>query len=355
MVGDARGVGGAVLGMAPGAQWIGCRNMRGGVGTPDSYTACFEWFMAPYPQGGNPLTDGKPELAPASSTTRGAARPRKAVIPTACARSSTRCVPRASLSPPRPATRQNGGYFSPPQCSTVLDPIAIYDSSFSVGAHDQNGDIASFSSRGPVSVDGSNRLKPDLTAPGVNVMSTVPNGYSVLSGTSMSSPHVAGAVALLWSVAPELIGDIDRTEQILRASATPVTNGDCDPAPTVPNNVYGYGRLNVMQAILDARPPATATIVVLGEGGQPVSALPVRLVSGQTGLTYTGVTGTDGRVQVASTLGGQPLLSGAYTLEVPQCNGFVAAQQVTLPPNQNTQIMIAAPATECRYLPQLYR
>ncbi len=48
--------------------------MRGGVGTPDSYTTCFEWFMAPYPQGGNPLTDGKPELAPASSTTLGAAR-----------------------------------------------------------------------------------------------------------------------------------------------------------------------------------------------------------------------------------------------------------------------------------------
>ena len=80
----------------------------------------------------------------------------------------------------------------------------------------------------------------------------------------MASPHVAGAVALLWSVAPELVGDIDRTEQILRESATPVINGDCDPSPTSPNNVYGYGRLNVMQAILDARPPATATVAVLG-------------------------------------------------------------------------------------------
>ena len=163
----------------------------------------------------------------------------------------------------------------------------------------RSGNIASFSSRGPVSIDGSNRLKPDLTAPGVNVMSTIPSGYTFLSGTSMSSPHVAGAVALLWSVAPELVGDIDRTEQILRDSATPVINGDCDPAPATPNNVYGYGRLNVMQAILDARPPATATIVLVGAGSPPIAALPVRLVSDQTGFAYTATTGADGKVQVA--------------------------------------------------------
>ena len=165
-----------------------------------------------------------------------------------------------------------GGFVYPPKCNTVLDSIAIYDSSFTVGAHDQNGNIASFSSSGPVTADGSNRLKPDLTAPGVNVLSTIPSGYGTLSGTSMASPHVAGAVALLWSVAPELVGDIDRTEQILRGSATPVINGDCDPSPASPNNVYGYGRLNVLQAILDARPPATATVAVRAVGGQPIAA-----------------------------------------------------------------------------------
>ena len=237
-----------------------------------------------------------------------------------------------------------------------MDPIAIYDSSFSVGAFDQNGNIASFSSRGPVSIDGSNRLKPDLTAPGVTIMSTVPGGYSdAFSGTSMASPHVAGAVALLWSVAPELIGDIDRTEQILRESATPVINGDCDPSPTSPNNVYGYGRLNVMQAILDARPPATATVVLNDESGQPLPLLPVRLVSAQTGFAYTGVTGADGKVQVAATTSGQPLLSGVYTVQVSQCQGFVTTQQIALPPNQNTQVKVAAPFAVCRYLPQVYK
>ena len=83
--------------------------------------------------------------------------------------------------------------------------------------------------------------------------------------------------------------------------------------------------------------------------------LPVRLVSDQTGLTYVGVTGSDGKVQVPAAAGGQPLLSGAYTLQVPQCNGVVATQPVTLPPNQNTQITVVGPVTVCRYLPQVYR
>ncbi len=52
------------VGMAPQAQWIGCRNMDNGDGTPASYTACFEFFLAPYPQGGNPATEGNPALAP---------------------------------------------------------------------------------------------------------------------------------------------------------------------------------------------------------------------------------------------------------------------------------------------------
>ncbi|MFN8466460.1 MAG: S8 family serine peptidase [Caldilineaceae bacterium] len=354
MVGDASADAGTVIGMAPGAKWVGCRNMRNGVGTPSSYTTCFEWFMAPYPQGGNPMTDGKPELAPGIINNSWAC-PRKEGCEVDTLRQIVDTVRAAGIFVAASAGNY-GGFMFPPKCNTVLEPIAIYDSSFSVGAHDQTGTIASFSSSGPVTVDGSNRLKPDLTAPGVGIMSTIPGGYSDhFSGTSMASPHVAGAVALLWSIAPELEGDIDRTEQILRESATPVINGDCDPSPTSPNNVYGYGRLNVLQAILDARPPATATVAVLGAGGQPVAALPVRLVSNQTGLTYAGVTGADGKAQVASSDGGQPLLSGAYTLQVPGCNGVVATQQVTLLPNQNTQVTVAGPVTVCRYLPQVSR
>src|SRR5439155_2139354 len=54
-------------------------------------------------------------------------------------------------------------------CSTLIYPPAIYDASYTVGALNTGSDlIASFSSRGPVTIDGSNRLKPDITAPGTN-------------------------------------------------------------------------------------------------------------------------------------------------------------------------------------------
>jgi len=61
-VGDDNG--GNQIGMAPGAKWIGCRNMdNSGDGTPASYLECFEFMLAPYPVGGAPA-DGNPDLAP---------------------------------------------------------------------------------------------------------------------------------------------------------------------------------------------------------------------------------------------------------------------------------------------------
>ena len=74
-------------------------------------------------------------------------------------------------------------------CSTVVDPAAIYAASYSVGALNTGTDtIAGFSSRGPVTIDGSNRIKPDIAAPGTNTRScsnTGDNAYTTASGTSM--------------------------------------------------------------------------------------------------------------------------------------------------------------------------
>ena len=78
-------------------------------------------------------------------------------------------------------------------CSTVSDPPAIYDASYTVGATTSNDNIAGFSSRGPVTVDGSGRIKPDVSAPGVSIRSSVPGGgyQGGWQGTSMASPHIA--------------------------------------------------------------------------------------------------------------------------------------------------------------------
>ncbi|MGD8997284.1 MAG: S8 family serine peptidase, partial [Anaerolineae bacterium] len=62
MVGDDGA--GNRIGVAPGAQWIGCRNMDEGIGSPATYAECFEFFLAPYPIDGDPFTDGEPSLAP---------------------------------------------------------------------------------------------------------------------------------------------------------------------------------------------------------------------------------------------------------------------------------------------------
>jgi serine protease AprX len=142
---------------------------------------------------------------------------------------------------------------SGPGCSTIDSPPALEDSAITVGATGfQTNVIASYSSRGPVTVDGSNRQKPDLVAPGSGVRSSYPpQGYATLSGTSMASPHVAGAVLLLWSAVPNLSRAVDYTEFVLGQTAVHLTSGQgCggDSSTQVPNNVYGHGRIDVLAA-----------------------------------------------------------------------------------------------------------
>jgi subtilisin family serine protease len=85
------------------------------------------------------------------------------------------------------------------------NPPSIYAASYTVSALITGTDnIASFSSRGPVIIDGSNRIKPDISAPGTNIRSSYngsDNDYASLSGTSMATPHIAGChgVAVVWA------------------------------------------------------------------------------------------------------------------------------------------------------------
>jgi len=67
----------------------------------------------------------------------------------------------------------------------------------------------------------------------------------------MACPHVAGAVALLWSAKPNLRHNIDQTEIVLNTSAAPILANTCDNGAPLssPNNTYGYGRLDIKAAV----------------------------------------------------------------------------------------------------------
>ena len=236
------------IGIAPGATWFACVNLNRNLGNPALYLDCMQFMLAPFPQGGDPLKDGDPTRA-ADVLNNSWGCPKL-----------EGCDPNALLYAANHL--RDAGIFvvvstgnDGPNCSTVNAPLSLYDSVFSVGAIDQSRDVAFFSSRGPVTVDGSGRIKPDIAAPGVDVLSSVPGGgYAAESGTSMAGPHVVGAVALLWSAEPSLIGDIDRTEQLLIQSADPYNGSTTDGCfeGGVPNDAYGYGILDVYQAVKEA-------------------------------------------------------------------------------------------------------
>jgi subtilisin family serine protease len=237
---------GTVTGMAPEAKWIACHNMDQGTGTPASYIECFEYFLAPYAQGADPLHAGRPDLAPDVINNSWGCPPDEGCDgsefgPALHALNAAGIVVVASAG--------NDG----PDCSTIDNPPAFYtDDTLSVGAIDhRTGEIAEFSSRGPSKLDGG--IGPDVTAPGVNVLSTVPGGqYAKASGTSMAGPHVAGLVALLWSARPDLIGQVATTVQLIRAAADPKTTTEsCGGinGSAIPNNTYGYGAINAQKVV----------------------------------------------------------------------------------------------------------
>jgi len=93
-----------------------------------------------------------------------------------------------------------------PGVSTIKCPGDEFNAT-TVGSTDSSDTIAPSSSRGPVTLMGDTYIKPDLTAPGVNIESTsYHGGYYIKSGTSMATPHVSGAAALILQAYPDMNG-----------------------------------------------------------------------------------------------------------------------------------------------------
>jgi subtilisin family serine protease len=239
--------GGNEIGVAPGSSWIACRNMERGWGQLTTYVECFEWFLAPTDIAGeNPDPTKAPHVIANSwgcPEVEGCNPDNFSVMETAL----------NNLRAAGTVVVVSAGNSGGQGCGSVTNPAAIFEGAFSIGATNNEDAIAGFSSRGPVTVDGSNRRKPDVSAPGVGVLSSIRGGgYQSFSGTSMAGPHVAGAVALIISANPELAGDVDAIENILEQTAVGKTTdedcGDID-GEDVPNNTYGYGRIDVLAAV----------------------------------------------------------------------------------------------------------
>ncbi len=261
----AGGDGGAnQIGVAPGAKWIGCRNMNAGNGTPATYIECMQWMMAPTDlAGSNPEPDLAPDII---SNSWGCPASEGCTVGNELVQAVDHLTAAGILFV---AAAGNDG----PQCNTIRDAPATYTSAFTVGATDVNDRLASYSSRGPLSVARVlSRVyagKVDISAPGSNVRSAYSAaGYASLNGTSMATPHVAGAAALVMSAAPWLKGQPVVVMRLLRqtaqragiANTSSQANQVCGDwtAANWPNPMIGWGRLDAYaayQAAVQTQPP----------------------------------------------------------------------------------------------------
>jgi subtilisin family serine protease len=211
---------------------------------------------------------------------------------------------------------------SGPGCNTSGSPGST-QSIYSAGAYDINNNVASFSGRG----SGQNGvIKPNISAPGVNIRSSLPgNTYGAFNGTSMATPHLAGVVALLWSGAPSLKGDVAATRALLNQTAIDKSDTTCGGTATN-NNVYGEGRLDAL-ALLNAAPVGdTGTLKgkVTATGGAAISGATVTISQ----------TGAQDKVLTTSADGSYSAIvpAGDYSLAVAAFgyNGQTATATVTV-------------------------
>jgi hypothetical protein len=238
MVGDDGGSN--QIGVAPGAQWIAAKGCESNSCSQGALLSSGEWMVAPTDVNGNNPDPSKAPHIVNNSWGGGGGNTWYAHIVDAWV--SAGIFPMFA----------NGN--SGPSCGTAGSP-GDYPQSYGIGAYDINNNIASFSSRGPSQVDSG--IKPNASAPGVSVRSSVPtNSYGTASGTSMASPHASGVVALVWSAEASLIGDISGTRAILDTTARSVSDLQCGGTADN-NNVWGQGRIDAHAA------------VTLATGGEP--------------------------------------------------------------------------------------
>ncbi len=216
-----------LVGVAPDAQWIAAKIFDSqGKYTLSGIHAAFQWALDP---GGNPAD--APDVVNCSWSIDSAGKYDAEFAPDvqALTTAGIAVVFAAGNSGPLPNTSE----------SPANNPGA-----FAVGATDSNDAVTTMSSRGPSAFDNSS-IYPAVVAPGDSILTTDRTGlsnlntYTYADGTSLAAPHVAGAFALLLSINPNLT--VTEMESAIKSAAL-------DLGPAGPDNSYGYGRLDVIQA-----------------------------------------------------------------------------------------------------------
>ena len=241
------------IGVAPGATWIGCRNMSGaqGIGAVSLYLMCFQFALAP-----TGLAGENPDPGQAADITSNSWACDPGFGEAGCDRPDALARALDALRLAGVLVVVSNGNSGAAGCNSVTLAPATMAGGLAVGAYQATGEVARFSSRGPSPMGGV--IKPDVVAPGVDILSAAVgnrNAYRLASGTSMAAPHVAGAAALLISAAPYLRGNVAEIEAILRQTARPMpVTETCGVAAgsARPNNTTGYGAIDAPAAVAEA-------------------------------------------------------------------------------------------------------
>jgi subtilisin family serine protease len=244
------------IGMAPGAKWISCRGCKSGDCTAGGLLECAEWIAAPWDLNkANPNPDMRPHVVSNSwGDCSQSYDPWFKDVVDAWQAAGIYPVFANGNAP-------NCDYQEPPGCNTVGNP-GRYGNVTGVGATgNSDGVFTTWSNWGPtddpdtINPDGYPYLKPQVVAPGTDIRSSY-NGsdtdYELDSGTSMSTPHVAGLVALVYSACPQLTRQYGAVETIIQQTAVPISyasNCGGEGPANIPNNATGYGEIDAYAAV----------------------------------------------------------------------------------------------------------
>ncbi|MGN1401374.1 MAG: S8 family serine peptidase [Bacillus sp. (in: firmicutes)] len=308
------------VGVAPGAKWIAVKAFTASGGTDVDLLEAGEWILAPKDANGNPHPEKAPDVV--NNSWGGGPGMDEWYRPMVQAWKAAEIFPEFSAG--------NTRVGNPGGPGSVANP-ANYPESYATGATDINNNLASFSLRGPSPYG---ELKPDISAPGVNIRSTVPgSGYEGgWNGTSMAGPHVSAVVALLKQVNASLT--VDEIEEILETTATPLTNNEY---PESPNHGFGHGLVNAFDAvnsIVDGLGKIKGSVTIEGDDSEaptiehePVTEsykemdLPLTMTASDNisivsaTLKYQKADGTWADIEASRTSGNH--LSGTYSATIP--------------------------------------